>query len=137
MGIHDLLSNCVSLAVFKVFSLKLANYNEERFMKLFLSKTHLQKLEELSLNFRTSCPITAQFVHFLAETCPKLEYLGNLLSWNLRGLDHNLLTSSGRALVMATKSHWSLPWRSEDGRFHDVDSGAAGQGCVTDLYDNR
>jgi len=135
--IHDLLGSCVSLSVFKVFSLRLSNYNEARFINLFLNKPHLQKLVELSLNFRTSCSMSASLVNFLAHTCPNLEYLGNLLSWNLNGLDQEMLASIQKGLVMATKRHWSLPWRSEDGQMHDVDCGGLGHGCVTDLYDNR
>lgn len=134
--IHDLLANCVSILVFKVYSLKLSHYSEDRFVHLFVSQPHLSRLQQLSLNFRSCSPVTARLVHCLAQTCPNLQRLDNLLSWNLHGLDPALLAEAGRTLVMAKKSHWSLPWRSEDGQFHDVDAGQGG-GCVMDLYDNR
>jgi len=132
--IHDLLANCTSIEVFKVFSLKLANCREERLVELVRTKPHLRGLRHLVLHFRTYSALTSATLHALALHCPLLEHVGNLLSWELAGVDEALLASLGRRLVLASKSHWSLPWRSEDGQYHDVE---ANQGCVMDLYDNR
>ena len=110
--IHDLLACCVSIAIFKVFSLKLAQYKEDRLLNLFRTKAHLQGLRELELHFRTSAPITDAVLHWLVVHCPRLERLGNLLSWDLGNLNRGLVEEAGGVLVQAKKSHWSLPWRS-------------------------
>merc|ERR1719186_828866 len=125
--IHDMLACCTMIKVFKVFSLKVANYDEDLLVQLFINKKHLHKLEILSLNFRTSSPISSRFVHFLVSTCPHLEKIENLLSWNRDGLDLDLLTSQGKSVMFARKNHWSLPWKTEDGHLHDVE-GATGAG---------
>jgi hypothetical protein len=117
--VHDLLDNCVSITVFKVFSLRLANYSEERMLALLRTKPHLRGLRQLIFSFRTCCrQLTAALLHCLLATCPGLEVGGrrrvtvprqrveNLLSWDLAGLDPALLAGAGRALVMARKSHW-------------------------------
>jgi len=109
--VHDLLACCVSISTFKVFSLKLANYKEEKLLNLFHSKPHIQRLRDLEFNFRTSAPITDAILHWLVVHCPRLERLGNLLSWNLGNLNRNLIEEAGGVLVLAKKSHWSLPWR--------------------------
>ena len=95
-----------------MFSLKLANYKEDRLLNLFRSKSHLQGLRELELHFRTSAPITDAVLHWLVVHCPRLERLGNLLSWDLGNLNRELVEEAGGVLVLAKKSHWSLPWRS-------------------------
>ena len=134
----DMLAACTQIRVFKVCALKVANYQEEVLIQLFTSKKHLQKLEIFSLNFRTSSPITSQLVHFLVSYCPNMEKIENLLSWNLDDLDLSLLASHGKSVMFARKNHWSLPWKTEDGSLHDVESGPGdGQGGVGDLFDNR
>jgi len=136
--IHDMLACCTQIRTFKVFSLKMANYNEDTLIQLFTDKKHLQKLQVLSLNFRTSSPLSSHLIHFLITTCPFLENIDNLLSWNLDNLDLDLLKRYGKSVMFARKSHWSLPWKTEDGNLHDIESGpGGGQGNVGDLFDNR
>jgi len=136
--IHDMLACCTQIRVFKVFSLKMANYNEETLIQLFTEKKHLQELQVFSLNFRTSCPISSHLIHFLIATCPHLEKIDNLLSWNLDNLDLNRLKSYGKSVMFARKSHWSLPWKTEDGNLHDIESGSGGgHGNMGDMFDNR
>jgi len=137
--VHDMLAVCTQIKVFKVFSLKVANYDEDLLIQLFSSKKHLTRMEIFSLNFRTSSPMSSRLVHFLVSTCPNLEKIENLLSWNLDGLDFDLLASHGKSVMFARKNHWSLPWKTEDGVLHDVESGHGGGhgGGVGDLFDNR
>lgn len=137
--IYSMLSSCTKVKVFKVFALKIANYDEQELIQLFSSKKHLQNLEVFSLNFRTSSPITSQLVHFLVSTCPHLDRIETLLSWNLEGLDYDLLVSHGKSVMFARKNHWSLPWKTEDGCVHDLESDnmVGGQGGMGDLFDIR
>ena len=103
------------------------------------NEKHLQNLEVFSLNLRTNSPITSQLVHFLVSTCPHLDRIETLLSWNLEGLDYDLLVSHGKSVMFARKNHWSLPWKTEDGCVHDLESDnvVAGQGGMGDLFDIR
>jgi len=132
----DMLSLCTAIKVYKVYSLKIANYNEDALIQLFSSKRHLQKLETFSLNFRTSTSITSRLVHFLISTCPNLERLENLLTWKIDDIDLDMLANQGKMVMFARKNHWSLPWKTEDGLMFDVDSCSSG-GSEGDFYDNR
>jgi len=138
--VHDILAVCTNIKVFKVVALKMANYDEDKLIQLITTKKHLHSLEVLSLNFRTSSPMSSNLLHFLVRTCKNLEKIENLLSWNLDGLDINLLASYGKSVMFARKNHWSLPWKTEAGCFHDVE-GATGTGHgnlgLGDIFDNR
>ena len=46
--IHDLLSLCRHIKTFRVNSVSMSNYNEEKFIQLFNEKNHLHNLETLN-----------------------------------------------------------------------------------------
>jgi len=138
--LHSMLSACSQVKVFRVSAMKVTNYDESKLISLISSKRHLHDLEVFSLNFRTSSPMTSHLLHFLVTTCPRLESIESLLSWNLQGLDYQLLAQHGMSVMFARKTHWSLPWKTEDGRLYDVDEGGhGGPGAVGmgDLFDIR
>jgi len=138
--IVSMLLACTQIKILKVSALKIANYDENEFIQLFSSNRHLQMLEVLSLNFRTSSPMTSKLVHFLVLSCPNLERIETLLSWNLEGLDYGLLSRHGKSVMFARKNHWSLPWKTEDGCLHELESdhgAGGGNGYMGDFFDIR
>ena len=136
--IHDLLSLSSHIKIFRVSAVSMANYNEEKFIRLFTEKNHLQNLESFSLVFRTSCEITKSFLYCLLDHCKRLTKIENLLSWNLQHLELERLRESGKSAMFARRSHWSLPWRGEDGRMFEVEGQQLGGTSVVseDLFDN-
>jgi hypothetical protein len=98
--------------------------SETEFLDLFKAAPHLHNLEVLSLTFSQESLLTATAVLALLDWCPRLRRLENLLSWRLRGLEELgppelLLRHYGMGMVCATRSHWSLHWRGEDGRYYE------------------
>lgn len=99
--------------------------SEAEFLDLFTAAPHLQQnLEVLSLAFSQESLLTASTVLALLARCPRLRRLENLLSWRLRGPEELgppelLLENFKMGMVCATRSHWSLHWRGEDGRYHE------------------
>ena len=132
--IHDLLRSCPRLKKFKVEATSLHHYDESKFISLFHNNPHLKALEHFTLSFRTSCKISMTFLTLLLETCPQLEHVGNLLTWEVSPGDMNTVEKLGKVAMFASRHHWSLPWRAEDGSLHEIsNSPAAGHG---DLFDN-
>ena len=134
--IHDLLSLCRHIKTFRVNSVSMSNYNEEKFIQLFNEKNHLHNLETFSLIFRTSCQISKSFLFCLLENCRKLERIENLLTWSLEHLDLERLRRLGKVAMFARRSHWSLPWQAEDGRQFEVEGQHLGPVQAEDLFDN-
>ena len=132
--IHDLLRFCPRLKKFKVEATSLHLYDESKFISLLRDTPHLRGLEHFSLSFRTSCKISMTFLTLLLETCPLLEHVGNLLTWEVGAADMNAVEKLGKVAMFASRHHWSLPWRAEDGSLHEVsNTPVAGPG---DLFDN-
>merc|ERR1719219_2915924 len=134
--IHDLLSLCRHIKIFRVNSVSMSNYNEEKFIQLFNEKNHLHNLETFSLIFRTPCQISKSFLFCLLDNCKKLERIENLLTWSLEHLDLDRLRRQGKVALFARRSHWSLPWQGEDGRLFEVEGQHLGPVQAEDLFDN-
>ena len=138
--IHDILSLCKHIRIIKVNAISMSNYNEEKFVRLFNEKSHLHNLESFSLVFRTSCEISHLFLYCLFENCKRIRKIENLLSWNLQHLDLDSLRQHGMAAMFARRSHWSLPWKGEDGRLFEVEGQHLHIGVsnvvAEDLFDN-
>ena len=131
--IHDLLRSCSRIKKFKVEATSLADYNEAKFIRLFHDTRHLRDLEHFSLSFRISCKITMSFLILLLETCPHLKYVGNLLTWEVSPDDMNDVRKLGKVAMFASRYHWSLPWRAEDGSLYEVSDSP---GAFRDMFDN-
>ena len=92
---------------------------------VFKCSSHLRHhLEVLSLSFSQESLLTATAVLALLDLLPRLRRLDNLLSWRLHhpeelGSPELLLQRYGMGLVCASRSHWSLHWRGEDGQYHE------------------
>ena len=134
--VYDLLLASTNLKKFKVHAVSLVNYNEENFINLFSTQQHLQKLEEFSLRLRSSCKITINFLLCLLQNCPNLDKIGNLLSWDVSVADMDQVARYGKVAMFASKYHWSLPWRCEDGQMVDVEHQTLSAGAVGDYFDN-
>ena len=98
--------------------------SEADFLQLFAAAPHLEQLELLSLTFSQESLLTAAAVLAVLARCPRLRRLENLLSWRIGspeelGPPELLLQRYGMGMVCATRSHWSLHWRGEDGRYHE------------------
>ena len=132
--IHDLLRSCPCIKKFKVEATSLADYNESKFKSLFHDTPHLRALEQFSLSFRTSCRISMSFLSLLLETCPQLEYVGNLLTWEVSTQDMSDVEKLGKVAMYASRHHWSLPWRVEDGTLHEVSTSPVS--ASGDMFDN-
>jgi len=133
--IHDLLRSCPCIKKFKVEATSLADYNESKFMSLFHDTPHLRALEQFSLNFRISCKISMSFLSLLLETCRQLEYVGNLLTWEVSPEDMSAVEKLGKVAMFASRHHWSLPWRAEDGTLHEHTSSVTAS-AAGDMFDN-
>jgi len=136
--VHDILSLCSNIKTFGINSVSLSNYNEEKFIQLFNEKNHLHNLESFSLIFRSSCQITKSFLFCLLDNCRRIEKIENLLSWNLEHLDLDSLRQYEKVAMFARRSHWSLPWKGEDGKLFEVEGQhlALNNVVVGDLFDN-
>ena len=85
-----------------------------------------------------SCEISHLFLYCLFENCKRIRKIENLLSWNLQHLDLDCLRQHGMAAMFARRSHWSLPWKGEDGRLFEVEGQHLHLSNVVaeDLFDN-
>jgi len=133
--IHDLMGVCLNLKKIKVNAVTMSNYNEQKFIDLFKTKPHLKQLERFSFNFKASCKISGKFLLCLLETCPSLEIIENTLSWDLGIDDLSILPEYDKVAMFASKYHWSLPWRCEDGQLVEVEQHRAAHD-VGDMFDN-
>merc|ERR1711874_780992 len=121
--IADILKNSPRLTEFYVTTTKIIDASDENFIHLFLTTPHLAMLEVFSLCL--TCPdsptITGCLAMFLVGHCPALRRVDKMVTWNigLDQLDKVKVEEAGFALVMARRSHWSLPWRGDDGTYQD------------------
>ena len=132
--LHDLLRACPSIKKFSVEATSLQHYDEAEFLSLFTQTPHLRALEHFSLSFRTSCSITMALLSLLLDSCPRLEHVGNLLTWAVTPSDMSTLARRGKVAMFASRNHWSLPWRAEDGSLYEMSNTPAVSSG--DLFDN-
>ena len=133
--VHDLLQACTAIRRLRVEAASLHDYDEPKFVSLFNNTAHLNKLEHFHLCFRSSCKISFTFLTCLLDTCPGLEHVGSLVTWSVSTSDVSSVGRRwGKVAMFATRSHWSLPWRCEDGSLVEV----TGQHPAHsgDLFDN-
>jgi len=133
--IHDLMAVSINLKKIKVNAVTMSNYNEPKFIELFKTKPHLKHLERFSFNFKTSCKITSKFLLCLLETCQNLEIIENTLSWDLCVDEMSILPQYGKVAMFASKYHWSLPWRCEDGTLVEIEQHRSAS-HMGDMFDN-
>merc|ERR1711874_606823 len=121
--IADILRHSSLLVEFYATTTKICDANDATFVELFLATPHLALLEVFSLCL--TCPelptITGRLAMFLLGHCPNIRRIDRLVTWNIDEdqLDREKIAEAGCSVVMARRSHWSLPWRADDGSFID------------------
>ena len=132
--ICDFMRACPRLKYFQVEALSLSHYDEDQFIELFHKHDHLKNLIRLSLHFRSTCSITVRFLEYILENCPLLEKIDNLLSWSVSVEDMEVVGRHDKVVMFASKNHWSLPWRCEDGTMIEIHQTPTG--VMRDMFDN-
>ena len=91
-------------------------------MNLLHEVPHLRNLTKLVLDFSRETCLTERTVLYLLENCPGLRRIENLITWSISQESLNpeyLLSRFRMSVVYGSRSHWSLHWKGEDGRFYD------------------
>jgi len=105
------------------FNDEIVNSEENEFINLFQQLPHLKNLTSLDLFLGNGSILTERTVRFLIDTCPHLETIQNLLYWgvSLDALDITYINSQGFCIKFASRYHWGLHWKGDDGVIHDPD----------------
>ena len=120
INLQELFVSKVSLQ--KTVSGKPEYIGEDDFLNLFQSAPHLHNLTIISLEFSGKSPLTERSVNFFVENCPCLRKLENLVTWDLEKESicaDKLRDEHGLGVIYASRYHWSLHWKGEDGAFYD------------------
>ena len=95
---------------------------EDDFLDLFNTNPHLSQLTHVGIEFNGIGPLTERTVNYLVNNLPRLTRLDNLVTWDL-GRDSicagRLRREHGLGVIYASRSHWSLCWKNEDGTFFE------------------